>query len=258
MLSPRNRRRLAKTRRVEPIAPSIPEIVLNPPRTAEQATAPSTARWFDQRSSQAHMPRSYNGPVYLYLGQPEYAQTWVAGGRIPIFAAKKYLSVDRAGIYTPDELRQRTVSLTDPRAASGLDSFFGLASGTMSFNNCTINFEGDAFPLQGTVKQDFEDAYILCFSTEQSPHLMERLRKRACVKISDPAELKNVIDREMQQVSQAGLVEYTDHPNRGHFLKSSLDNWQSEYRFVWPRGGEATIWIDIPLGTASEVDFVEG
>lgn len=254
MLSPRNRRRLAKKGRAVPSPPATAEVGLNPARTPEHSPTASIGEWFNQPSPLAHMPRAYRGPLYLYLEVPEYAHPWMSGGQVPIFPARKYLSQDRAGIYTPDELRQRSVGLTDPRAAFGLDSF-GLVAGSMTFVNCTIQTDDGAFPLHGTVKQRFEDAYVLCFATERSARLMERLGKRVCVEILEPAKLVDLIGAQIQQRAFSGLVAYTDLPDRSHFLKSAHDRWQREYRLVWLRDGDGPIWVNLPPGVATMVDL---
>ncbi|WP_341207296.1 hypothetical protein [uncultured Sphingomonas sp.] len=173
---------------------------------------------------------------------------------MPIFPARKYLSQDRAGIYTPDELRQRSTSLTDPRAAYGLDSF-GFGAGNMTFVNCTMQTGDGAFPLHGTVAQRFEDAYVLCFATERSARLMKRLGKRVCLEIVEPDKLADIIDTQIQQKALSGLVGYTNLPDRNHFLKSSLDRWQFEYRLVWVREGDGPIWVNLPPGVAVMVDL---
>lgn len=41
--------------------------------------------------------------TYLYLTRPEWAETWISGGTVPIALASKYRSIEREGTLTPDE-----------------------------------------------------------------------------------------------------------------------------------------------------------
>ncbi len=242
VLTARNRKRLAK-KKGNPIPTKLPSGPL------AFADIPDDALFFS--------PIPHRGPVYLYLAKEEYAKVWVEGGEIPIFPARTYLSHERSGVMTPDEIQQRATSLVDQRAA---DAFFGgekPSGGTnFYFYNCLAADQTGSYTLHGSIAQRVEDAYVLCFSTVKSRLIMERLGKTICVVISDPDALRLELDRALGEVSHFGKVGYTFDDNRGHFVKSMADSWQAEYRFVWVRAGSDMVKVKISAGHAQVAELL--
>ena len=191
-----------------------------------------------------------DAPRYLYLAEPEYAETWVNGGMAPINPASKYLSEIRAGTLTPDEVTQKTVTGGSMKIFDGIFQFSGGGSVNVTMSNNVIN----GVLQSGTMRysQFPEHALILCMCEVYDASIMERLGHKVAVKIPSVAALKACLDGQIGVVSQAGSVEYTDEPgSRTHFLKSIEDSWQREYRLAWigdDLGTESrTVRIDVGL-----------
>ncbi|MCK7149762.1 hypothetical protein L8O47_02340 [Enterobacter roggenkampii] len=183
---------------------------------------------------------------YLYLTKSEWVSPWTRGGVVPLFQASTYLSDEREGVMTPDENLIDT-STHDIKAFSRFIEMQG--GGTATFINSTFN--GSFYP--GTIKfeQRFEDGLVLCLANSKSTTLARRLGKRACVEISDVELLKRHIDKQLGVAGFMRPCEYTDGHNRDHFLKSSLDSWQDEFRIFW--SGVKSTRVSIPSGIAREV-----
>ncbi len=202
-------------------------------------------------------PVPHTGSIYLYLGKESFADTWVNGGSIPLSPAAEYRSDRRQGVMTPDEVRQFDENLNDPEAFKVIKDHAINTTGVRAgqFDNLQIQLaDGTIRNISGTVDDYEEDAYLFCAAYELSSDLMERLENKVCVvEIEDPAQLKTVLDGLMSQVSFGGRVDYTDGPKRGHFLKSTEDDWQAEYRLAWIKKGSDLIWVNIPAGLAKRV-----
>lgn len=183
---------------------------------------------------------------YLYLTKPEWVFPWIRGGVVPLFQASTYLSDERDGVMTPDENLIDT-STHDIKAYGNLARIQG--GGCISFTYSTIN--GVFHP--GTIKfeQRVEDGLVLCLANSKSSEIARRLGKRACVEISDVEHLKRYLDRQLGIESAMRACEYTNGHNRNHFLKSSLDSWQDEFRIFWP--GAKSTRVSIPSGMAKKV-----
>ncbi|HDW0150894.1 TPA: hypothetical protein ROH98_003324 [Enterobacter asburiae] len=183
---------------------------------------------------------------YLYLTKAEWVFPWIRGGVVPLFQASTYLSDERDGVMTPDENLIDT-STHDIKAYGNLARIQG--GGSISFTNSTIN--GVFHP--GTIKfeQRVEDGLVLCLANSKSSEIARRLGKRACVEISDVEHLKRYLDRQLGIESAMRACEYTNGHNRNHFLKSSLDSWQDEFRIFWP--GAKSTRVSIPSGMAKKV-----
>ena len=193
-------------------------------------------------------PERYDGPLFLYLKSYDHVMPWVVGGTIPLFSARTYLSKERRGVMTIDEVRQ------SKWRGKGLDEF--RETGIFHIKNCVnVHFQGDMFGIEtDVVISDYDnDAYLHCTSTLCSRKQLARFEKTVCLRIINPRDLKRRLDAGMRQKSKAGLVQYTNGPDRGHFLKSDYDAWQCEYRLVWSRQAGAPVWIDLPPGTAEVV-----
>ncbi len=78
-----------------------------------------------------------------------------------------------------------------------------------------------------------EDGLVLSFCNVLSEDIAKRLGKEACVKIFNIYKLKDLIDKQLECDSKIGDCDYTNDHRRNHFLKSSSDRWQEEFRIFW-------------------------
>ncbi|EEW2435606.1 hypothetical protein [Escherichia coli] len=184
---------------------------------------------------------------YLYLTKKEWVFPWSRGGVVPLYQSSTYLSNERDGVMTPDENLIDT-STHDLEEYKNIINF-GNSGGRVFFHNTILN--GVYNP--GTIRFErlIEDGLVLCLSNKKSSELALKLGKRACVEINDVEQLKQNLDRQIGITSLMNPCEYTDSHNRNHFLKSSLDSWQDEFRIFWP--GAKSRRVAIPSGMAREV-----
>lgn len=208
-----------------------------------------------------HPPISYDGELYLYLEKEEFARTWTQGGQIPLFGAKKYLG-ERAGTMTPDEVRQRRAIGTSFQEAAELGVIIGenvvnsSVSGTFYRSRILVpTTSGAQRPKKvlGIYDHFFEDARLLCLACSLDKGLMVRLGKTAALRVVDRRRLKGLLDGAVGSESTCGRVAYTSGEGRGHFLKGEEDQWQDEFRFVWPGDAATPKWIEIPGGLMEQV-----
>ena len=183
---------------------------------------------------------------YLYLNEHDHAQTWINGGSIPINPASTYRSMERAGIYTPDE----NLIHSSPVDLAKLTQLIDLAPGVqikgLSLYSCYNN--GEPVPTIENAAYYEDDGLILSFSYRLTKTLARRMKKKCCVKILDMDDLKNHIDEQLGVKSIAGPCKYTWGHQRNHFLKSDDDLWQEEYRLFWPLSKR--VEVSIKPGTA--------
>ena len=184
--------------------------------------------------------------IYLYLTLPEWTAAWTTGGRIPIALASTYLSHKREGTLTPDETRIDNLNV-DIRRLKNPDAL------PQQFRNCVFignAFQGPDFPL--VVGDRYrEDGLILSFSTERSWLIARKLGKNSCVRISNVNRLKAIIDEQIGVKGEMGPCAYTNDHDRNHYLKSTADFWQCEFRMFW-RGTER-VEVVLPPGVAETV-----
>lgn len=174
-----------------------------------------------------------DAPLFLYLNEIEHAKTWIEGGYIPMKRASSYLSSERSGTRTPDEVRQHRWDGARPATFEGVIKIEGNVK-DIRFTGTTVN--GNHIP--DTRIDDYEeDAFVLCLSHTRSDELAKRLgNKKCCIEIKDVSLLISAL----QTVGDAryGRVRYTKSEHRSHFMKSIDDAWQDEYRFVIPTDGD--------------------
>ena len=182
---------------------------------------------------------------YLYLTKYEWTSAWINGGTVPLSLASKYLSSSRSGTQTPDETRIHS----SPHDLTKLP----LVKIDPDTNIRNITFTGNR--LNGVLlpnvingKYYREDGLILCFCNSRSRAIAKSLGKVACVKINDMLTLKQHIDNQLQVEGIMQPCEYTNDHQRGHFLKSTKDAWQEEYRIFWPYPEPQ--YVEIPTKTA--------
>jgi hypothetical protein len=185
---------------------------------------------------------------YLYLIKKEWVSTWIDGGEIPISLASTYLSDARDGTQTPDENRihESNVDLESLEPMIKLGK--GASIGSFTMTNSTFN--GQRIPDILDAKYILEDGLILSFCNKKSKNIAQRLGKEACVKILDIAALKEIIDEQLGIEGTMGPCEYTTDHQRNHFLKSSADSWQDEYRIFWPLGENRIVNIHSGLAVS--------
>jgi hypothetical protein len=187
--------------------------------------------------------------LYLYLNEHWHADTWVGGGKIPINPASVYRSMEREGIFTPDEnlIHKSEVDLM------GLSPFLNIAPGAevrgLTMTNCRMN--GVRVPDVKDAQYYFDDGLILSFSSRLTHVLARKMKKKACVRILDMTNLKANLDEQLGATSEAAYCQYTTGHERNHFLKSELDSWQSEFRLFWPITTKVEVLV--PTGTAELV-----
>lgn len=187
---------------------------------------------------------------YLYLTKYEWARAWISGGKVPIALASSYLSSNRSGIYTPDE----TLIHDSPYDVTKIP---GISIGPdVNIKNLTVmnNYvNGIRNPDIVDASYYKEDGLILSFCHSRSRAIAKQLRKVACVKVLDMHSLKQSLDEQLKVEGTMDYCRYTDDHQRGHFLKSTADAWQEEFRMFWPHTTPQL--VDIPPKTARLVSL---
>lgn len=165
---------------------------------------------------------------YLYLTEYSWVSPWINGGEVPLSCASAYKSVERAGVYTPDE------NLIDNSThdINQFGSAFLIENSTVNFYGGSVN--GKPLPDFMRIERRTEDGLVLCLANRRSNYIAKKLGKKACVKILDVEALKSCLDAQIGVESLMAPCKYTSDHSRGHFLKSSLDSWQDEFRIFWP------------------------
>jgi hypothetical protein len=186
---------------------------------------------------------------YLYLTEQSWADTWVNGGRVPLSLASTYKSLEREGTNTPDE----TLMVKTNRDPRDIPSVF--FSENLQFKN--LNFHGNvAFGVAApnvTGDRFIDDGIILSLSNVKSSAICQRLHKATCVRILDFQNLKTTIDSQLGVEGMALSCKYTKGHNRNHFLKSTMDKWQKEFRIFWRY--RTPVWVELPPGIAVRTEI---
>ncbi len=209
-----------------------------------------------RREKLLHKPLAYSGPLYLYLSADAFAETWLAGGQVPLFGAATYLG-PRGGIMTPDEVRQRmhTGSSFSDAEAGGIFLGNNLLSAEIDIAYVNMGPGRERGLVKGHFSDFAEDARILCLACSLDADLMRRLGKVAALEVINLPLLKSAFDEQVGAASFAGRVRYTNGEQRGHFLKSTKDEWQKEYRLVWPGEAKAPITVNVPAAVVERREF---
>jgi len=185
---------------------------------------------------------------YLYLGKIEMVHAWTNGGAVPIPLASSHLDDDRHGTKTPDENLVHNSPIPIPSLLK-----YGVQvenSKNLTMLNCRAN--GQPIPNLVNVDYFIEDGLVLSFSNSYSKEREKELGKVACVKILNIEKLKKCLDKQLGCKGLMGECSYTEDHQRNHFLKSTLDSWQDEYRLFW----KTTVHTEvvIPPGMAVFMD----
>ena len=183
---------------------------------------------------------------YLYLTCPDWAKAWVNGGKVPLNPASVYKRMDREGIYTPDEnlIYESTHDLQLLHPAVKIEGSKNVSIGKVVINGITV--------AENVIASKYEeDGIILSLCNRKSKDIAHKLNKTACVKILDIDHLKNILDDQLGKVSIAKECEYTASYERNHFLKSTEDQWQDEFRLFWDH--QTRVQVILPKGIAKRI-----
>lgn len=226
-------------------------------RAARRTTPEPPPPYPLQRPHEATSPRrseTDTSPKYLYLREQSHADTWLAGGDVPINPASSYRSDTREATLTPDEVVQSQI-----RGDAGLEFptqngiRFGEGPAGVTFIDSTFGGVRKRF-IQ--YERALEDSLILCLCNVYDETIMRRLGHSVAVRIPSIDLLRQCLDPQVGVPSQHGLVAYTSEPgNRHHFLKSTADAWQQEYRLAWVGNdlGTKQKWVTLGRGLAEPV-----
>jgi hypothetical protein len=194
--------------------------------------------------------------LYLYLEREEWAEAWTGGGVVPLNLASAYRSDVRQGVMTPDELKQQEVKGLAPNSRRAFTQMFGDGN----FMNCS--FKGNVWEdntgihlVEGFSTCNFEDALILCLSRARSRRLSEQMGKVVCVKIRDVDALRQVLEAQTGRGWSAGMMRYTEGPDRNHLLKHMSDCWQHEFRLFSTGNDIARCEVQLPPNIGEVVDM---
>ena len=189
--------------------------------------------------------------VYLYLSKSCWTKPWLEGGEIPISLASTYRRNERSGIYTVDEnlINDLGFEIEELHPLVRLGSGGGLRGATI--RNNYVNGRKLPETEKGNYYQD--DGLILSFSLIESSAIARRISKEACVKILDVDRLKLCVDNQLGVEGTMLICEYTDGPNRNHFLKSEEDSWQREFRMFWPDSQARSVVLPSGIGELVEL-----
>lgn len=187
--------------------------------------------------------------LFLYL-KKEYIDTWINGGQAPIYPASHYNSDIRNGIYTPDENVIRQLTGTTDNVIDAVVKVGQKATLDLHLTGGII--------ISDVIKSGpihffhtWKEYLILCFSTEFSVDIANKFGKNACVKITHFETLKLFIDKQIGE-SLAKKCNYTQKKDRHHFLKSTEDKWQKEFRIVWKHKNKE-VSVEIPKNCCEDM-----
>ncbi len=168
---------------------------------------------------------------YLYLTKEVWADTWINGGEIPISLASTYLHDERKGTLTPDENLIHE-SPVDIKSLSPMICF-GKGGGVkgLTMTNCSIN--GARIPDIIDANYYTEDGLVLSLCNSLDETIANKLGKECCVRVSNLKNFRKIIDKQLGVKGEMRECSYTDNHERNHFLKSSEDSWQDEFRIFW-------------------------
>jgi len=186
---------------------------------------------------------------YLYLTKEVWADTWINGGEIPISLASTYLHDEREGTLTPDENLIHE-SPVDIKSLSPMISF-GKGGGVkgLTMTNCSIN--GGRIPEIIDANYYTEDGLVLSLCNSLNEAIANKLGKECCIRVSNLKHFRKIIDKQLGVKGEMKECTYTDNHERNHFLKSTEDAWQDEFRIFWKY--QKNEIVKIPKGYAKLV-----
>ena len=171
---------------------------------------------------------------------------------IPIPLASRFVSETREGTCTPDEnlTHRSNVDLTT------LSPWIHISTSSNVISLNIIGSTENGVPMSDIVDGTYahEDGLILSLSNRCDREIAERLGKEGCVEILNVSHLKNILYQQLGLESTMRACEYTDLHQRNHFLKSTEDAWQEEFRLFWPIVlNDAK--VNLPAGIARRITF---
>lgn len=189
--------------------------------------------------------------IFLYLTEKEWVNTWIDGGEIPISLASSYLSDERVGTKTPDE----NIIHKSEHPVPDLENY-GISikeSKNITITNGTYN--GQKIPDIKNADFYTDDGGILSFCNTLSEEISEKLGKKACVKITNIEQLRKTFGKQLGCKAIVKKCAYTNDHQRNHFLKSTEDSWQDEYRMFFPTTRVKS--VKVPKGAAILMEIYE-
>lgn len=203
--------------------------------------------------------------TFLYLTKKEFATAWVEGGTIPVSLASKYRSLERDGIYTPDEnIARKLTGVPEDKFKRIVDiDESKLGKGSSVNVNIGNFFEDDKLVGKDIeYKAKFVDGYILSFSHTASEEVMEKFKdKEVCLEIFNLQELEDEISSQLNIKGIIDKCKYTDGKDRDVFLKSVHDSWQDELRIYWEpveADPKQQLSVNIKAGTGKVLFYKKG
>ncbi|HCC6421779.1 TPA: hypothetical protein M6A56_004628, partial [Klebsiella pneumoniae] len=153
------------------------------------------------------------------------------------------------GVLTPDENLIDSSTFDVKSISPGITFAEGGIARNIRFINCYSN----GVVVNGTVNRHYEDGLVICMATKKSKYIARKLGKTACVKINNINKLINCVNEHTGVIGVHGVCTYTATHERNHFLKSTYDQWQREYRMFWK--GVGNIEVELPPGLG-KVEFI--
>lgn len=231
----------------------LPGLGLPPEPKSNRGSRSSNVRTLDASIDHGSIGRrrvAPDRPLYLYLNESAYVATWVSGGSAPLNLASTYRSIEREGVFTPDEVQQYLVRGMAEEDFAGIAKFDGCKN--VHFIDCTV--DGKEIE-HGSISKYEEDALLLCLSYTASDALMSKLGKAACVEITNFDALLTSLNEQLGIDAEFGPITYTEGSDRDHFTKSAADRWQDEYRLAWIAEENQPQIVQIPRGVALQVSL---
>ncbi|HGW5385886.1 hypothetical protein JVB16_22615 [Enterobacter hormaechei] len=185
--------------------------------------------------------------AYVYLELPEYVNTWVNGGSIPIASVQKYLceEANRGGNLTPDE--GIVDNSTIPQSALGFD----VSNTIINITDCWSDTLG--YMKSEKIVRLSETGIVICASKSLKRKIANKFERKYCVKIHDISKLQAELNKQLGSIGALGVCEYTKGHKRNCFLKSWKDSWQEEVRIFWKDLKPTK--VQLPPGLAVEVQI---
>lgn len=185
----------------------------------------------------------------LYLTKAEWISSWTQGGKVPLSHDSKYKGLVRQGTQTIDEGLCRDLKGVSYK-------HFNKAVKITHDKNCSvilgaIKMDGKIVGKNINFHQEEIGGVVLCLSNKFDSLIAQRLNKTAAVIISDYSILKKHLDQQLGVESSAAKIKYTTGGNRGHFLKHKDDEWQNEFRLLWPLDVQE-VQVTTPMGIVKE------
>jgi hypothetical protein len=191
---------------------------------------------------------------YRFFDNEDYALAWINGGVVRIAPAATYLSQERDGIMTPDErlIYESPIPFEEVESFGAFELPRGQITGATFTDNVVIDrIDGidvvRKIPDLHQVKHYYEDVGVICLCNDDDPAVIKRMKKSWSVDIPDVEKVLSIISEQLGIAGEMGDCEYTRDHQRTHYLKSTADQWQDEFRLVF-KGLKETRFVEVPPG----------